>query len=234
MPAVIGWGLGFVALITDLVADFPGDAWGWLWLFGLPVIPLGALAWRAHGVWPPIRWMLRLPLSTLIVAALVNAPPVEHRAGTEGIHMEGKTVIIAADLGGGLNLGTITSAGLAAIITAFCIFYLKNGGETRWVKWVKTEHLMIFGFAASSFYEAAGWNGPSDIIIKLTGKWAESWGPGALAWIILLFMLLRKHSDRRAVIGGFASSTLFAAAGGSWAWPETTLTTLAQAVGLAR
>ncbi|MFH0246021.1 hypothetical protein ACGRHY_27225 [Streptomyces sp. HK10] len=230
-PALLGWGFGLIALIGDQLAGFHGRAEAWLWIIAIPAIPCGLLAWRARAFWPPLGWVCRIPLATLIVTAVVHTP-VERRADTERPHMDGHVVVLAADLGGGLNLGTITAAGLAAIMTAFCVLYLKSGGNNKYVRWVNTEILIVLGFASSSFYESAGWVGPSNLILQLSSAPAASWGYGALAVIITLFLFMRNHSDLRAVIGGFTASTLFAAAGGSWAWPETLLTILAQAIGL--
>ncbi|MGW1976501.1 hypothetical protein [Streptomyces sp. NPDC001889] len=229
-PALLGWGLGLGDAAVRHLAAFTAAPWTWAVMVALPAIPTGVLAWRARWFWPPLGWACRIPLATWLTAAFTTAP-VHHRTA-EGTHDMDEHVIIAADLGGGLNLGTVTAGGLAAVMTAFCVLYLKSGGESKYTKWVNTEFLMVFGFAASAFYETAGWSGPSDLILQLTSQWANSWGYGALAIIITGFLLLRKHSDKRAVIGGFMASTLYAAAGGSFAWPENLLTTLAQAIGL--
>ncbi|MDX3694865.1 hypothetical protein PV726_31930 [Streptomyces europaeiscabiei] len=227
-PALVAWKSGLVDELGKQLSSFDGDIWGWGVLTLLPCLFLTA---KTQHFYPPLAWVLRIPISALALTSLSNAP-VHVGSTNEGIHMDGHQVVIAADLGGGLNLGTVSAAGLAAIITAFLVFYLKTGGENKYVRWVNTEILIIMGFAASGFYEAAGWKGPSDFILSLTEKQAASWGYGALAIIITGFLLLRKHSNKRAVICGFIAATLYAAAGGDWAWPQNLITLGCESVGL--
>jgi hypothetical protein len=227
-PALVAWKSGLVDEVGKQLSSFDGDIWGWGVLTLLPCLFLTA---KTQHFYPPLAWVLRIPISALAITSLSNAP-VHVGSVNEGKHMAGHQVILAADLGGGLNFGTITAAGLAAIITAFLVFYLKTGGESKYVRWVNTEILIIMGFAASGFYEAAGWKGPSDFILSLTEKQGVSWGYGALAVIITLFLLLRKHSNKRAVICGFIAATLYAAAGGDWAWPQNLITLGCESVGL--
>ncbi|MFC9342857.1 hypothetical protein ACFT0G_06030 [Streptomyces sp. NPDC057020] len=138
-----------------------------------------------------------------------------------------------SDLGGGFNLGTITAAGLAAIFTAVIFLVLKKGGNEKHAAKFTPMVMLILGFLASAFYESAGWGGPSSIIRAISAQPAASWGYGTLAIIVTAIALLRKHSKLRSVVVGFIGATLYAAAGGWWAWPGILIHMLAAQVGLA-
>lgn len=137
------------------------------------------------------------------------------------------------DLGGGFDLGTITVAGLAAIISAVVILVLKKGGNDKYVSKFTPEVMLVLGFCASAFYESAGWGGPGDMIRSIAAEPAAAWGYGAVAIIVSAFALLRKHKKGRAVVVGFTAATLYAAAGGMWNWPGWLIHMGAAQIGLA-
>ncbi|MFF8506762.1 hypothetical protein ACF064_01615 [Streptomyces sp. NPDC015492] len=153
----------------------------------------------------------------MLTAALAQAPALQAPPST---------------LGGGFSLGTITAAGIAAIFTAVIVFVLKKGAEEKYAAKFTPTVMLALGFLASSFYESAGWSGPSSLIRAISAQPAASWGYGALAVIVSAFALLRKHSKGRSVVVGFTAATLYAAAGGWWAWPGWLLRMIAAQVGL--
>ncbi|MFD7829184.1 hypothetical protein [Kitasatospora sp. NPDC059803] len=74
-PGIAGWGLNGLHHIEHVIVWFhdPGTRF---WAGAAFVAAGGWVAWRTRGWWPPLAWVLRIPMATAILAAALT--PLSH------------------------------------------------------------------------------------------------------------------------------------------------------------
>ncbi|MGK4581373.1 hypothetical protein [Kitasatospora sp. HPMI-4] len=74
-PGIVGWGFDCLDKAEHLIVWFhdPGTQF---WMGAVFVAAGGWIAWKTRGWWPPLAWLLRVPMATTILAVLLT--PLSH------------------------------------------------------------------------------------------------------------------------------------------------------------
>ncbi|MFJ6215023.1 hypothetical protein ACIQGZ_17060 [Streptomyces sp. NPDC092296] len=147
------------------------------------------------------------------------------------------TTIAAAQsaIASGHVLGTLGASGAALAATAVLVIGVRGKGRFK-----LTQHqAAICGLVAGTLYAAAQavWSAPGSIADGLSqavsGSVGGNVGAGAIAVVLTVVLYGGKLRPGWAAVGGIATASVYAAAGGIWAIGSTALASgLNQALGV--